>query len=174
MQVPQWWWRLLTNEELTPEDEFYFQWHITERCNKRCLHCYQDAHFTKELSLGNLHKVLAIMESTLSKWDRVGSISFTGGEPFIRQTDLFALLGEVDQIPKFSFYDILTNGSLITDDIVTLLKQAQKLRRIQISLEGSTPGVNDHIRGQGSFAEIISAIRKLKQNNFTVSEVGCQ
>ena len=35
------------------------------------------------------------MERTLSKWGRVGSISFTGGEPFIHQTELFALLERV-------------------------------------------------------------------------------
>ena len=23
-------------------DEFYVQWHITEKCNLRCPHCYQE------------------------------------------------------------------------------------------------------------------------------------
>jgi MoaA/NifB/PqqE/SkfB family radical SAM enzyme len=29
-------------QELTIDEEFYFQWHLTERCNRACRHCYQD------------------------------------------------------------------------------------------------------------------------------------
>lgn len=105
----------------------------------------------------------------MSKWNRVGSISFTGGEPFIRQSDLLALMSEVDQIPIFAFYDILTNGSLLTDNVLGSLKRAKKLRRVQMSLEGSTPNINDAIRGDGSFNETINSIRKLKKHGFTVS-----
>ena len=103
------------NAELNPLDEFYFQWHITERCNKHCRHCYQNGHPTEDLSLSKLGLVLDRMEEALVKWDRQGSLSFTGGEPFLRQTELFALMERVDQIPSFAYYDILTNDSPILE-----------------------------------------------------------
>ena len=155
--------------ELNATDEFYFQWHITERCNKHCRHCYQNGHPTEDLPLSKLELVLERMEEALVKWDRQGSLSLTGGEPFIRQAELFALMNRVDQIPSFAYYDILSNGSLISDDIATALKKQRKLRRIQVSLEGSKPEINDAIRGEGSYQETLNAIRKMKRHDLTVS-----
>ena len=150
-------------------DEFYFQWHITERCNKYCRHCYQNGHPTKDLSLADLELVLGRMEEALAKWDSQGSLSFTGGEPFIRRAELFALMGRVDQMHSFAYYDILSNGSLISDDVAGALRNQHKLRRVQVSLEGSKPEINDAIRGDGSYMETLSSIRKMKRHGLTVS-----
>lgn len=124
--------------ELSATDEFYFQWHITERCNKHCRHCYQNGHPMRELPLADLESILTCMDEALIKWDRQGSLSFTGGEPFVRQPDLFALMDRVDHLDSFAYYDILTNGSRLSDDIAHELKSHNKLRRIQVSLEGSS------------------------------------
>jgi len=157
------------NVELNPLDEFYFQWHITERCNKHCRHCYQNGHPTEDLPLAKLGLVLDRMEEALVKWDRQGSLSFTGGEPFVRRTELFALMDRVDQIPNFTYYDVLTNGSLISGDVAAALKDQCKLRRVQVSLEGSAPAINDAIRGDGSYRETLDAIREMKRRGLTVS-----
>ncbi|MCJ7509145.1 MAG: radical SAM protein, partial [candidate division Zixibacteria bacterium] len=155
--------------ELSVTDEFYFQWHITERCNKHCRHCYQNGHPTEDLPLADLELVLGRMEEALVKWDRQGSISFTGGEPFVRRLELFALMDRVDQMHSFAYYDILTNGSLISDDVAVALGNQRKLRRVQVSLEGSKPAINDTIRGDGSYQETLGAIRKMKKHGLTVS-----
>jgi radical SAM protein with 4Fe4S-binding SPASM domain len=155
--------------ELTTADEFYFQWHVTERCNKHCRHCYQNGHPVNDLPLAKLKLVLDYMVGALVKWDRQGSLSFTGGEPFVRQAELFSLMDEVDGSGAFAYYDILTNGSLISSDIVSALKNQRKLRRVQVSLEGSTPDINDAIRGDGSYQETLDAIREMKRNNLTVA-----
>ena len=156
------------SKDLDPSDEFYFQWHITERCNKHCRHCYQNGHLMEELPLPKLGLVLDRMEEALVKWDRQGSLSFTGGEPFIRRTELFTLMDRVDQILSFTYYDILTNGSLLTDDVIESFKKQKKLRRVQVSLEGSTPEINDSIRGEGSYTETLDAIRRMKGQDITV------
>lgn len=156
-------------EDLYSIDEFYFQWHITERCNKHCSHCYQNGHPVNDLPLSDLEKIIDCMDEALVKWDRQGSLSFTGGEPFIRQNELFTLMRRIDEIPRFEYYDILTNGSLITDDVVHQLSNLSKLRRVQVSLEGSTPEINDAIRGKGSLRETVNAIRKMKEKGLTVS-----
>ena len=120
--------------QLNFEDEFYFQWHITERCNKHCRHCYQNSHPTQELPLADLESVLRRMDEALVKWERQGTLSFTGGEPFMRHDELFALMDQVDYLDSFSYYDVLTNGSLISDDVAHALKKQKKLRRGQGSL----------------------------------------
>ncbi|MFC2058501.1 radical SAM protein [Chloroflexota bacterium] len=138
-------------------DEFYFQWHITERCNKHCRHCYQNGHPSKELPLDDLAVILERMDEALQKWDRIGSLSLTGGEPFLRRLELLELMDRVDHLDSFAYYDILTNGSLISTDVAQELKAHSKLRRIQVSLEGSTPAINDAIRGGGSYDQTLQA-----------------
>lgn len=150
-------------------DEFYFQWHLTERCNRHCRHCYQSGEPCRELSLSDLEAVLNRMDEALFKWEKKGSLSLTGGEPFLRKEDLYSLMSSIDKRASFAFYDILTNGSLISDDEALRLKEHPKLRRIQVSLEGATPETNDAIRGIGSFKETFMAIRRLKDHGLTIS-----
>jgi radical SAM protein with 4Fe4S-binding SPASM domain len=109
------------------------------------------------------------MEEALVKWGRWGSLSLTGGEPFVRQSELFALMRRIDQMHSFVFYDVLTNGSLVSDDVAIELKSLKRLRRVQVSLESSKPEVNDAIRGVQAFEETLRAIRTLKRHGLAVS-----
>lgn len=151
------------------DDEFYFQWHLTERCNRACKHCYQDGRPLGELSLEKLFTIVDKMEEALRKWGKQGTLSLTGGEPFIRKADLYALMDRVDKSENILFYDILTNGSLISDADASSLKMHPRLRRIQVSLEGATAETNDAVRGPGSFDSTLAAIARLRNNAIPVS-----
>lgn len=155
--------------ELALDDEFYFQWHLTERCNRACKHCYQDGSPSHELPLEDLLTIIEKMEEALLKWGKQGTLSLTGGEPFIRRADLYALMDRVDQSENILYYDILTNGSLISDAEVRLLAGRSRLRRVQVSLEGATAATNDAVRGSGSFDSTIAAIARLRDNGISVS-----
>ena len=151
-------------------NEFYFQWHITEKCNFRCKHCYHaDYTSQNELSLNELILIADKIDSTLKKWGKDGTISITGGEPFMVMEKLYPLLQYINDLETISHFDVLTNGSLLDDDSLTELKKFKKLRRIQVSLEAADPKLNDSIRGNGSFGKTISAIRLLKKNGFQVA-----
>ena len=54
-------------QELTIDEEFYFQWHLTERCNRACRHCYQDGSPTSELGLNDLLTIVDLMEGATAK-----------------------------------------------------------------------------------------------------------
>jgi MoaA/NifB/PqqE/SkfB family radical SAM enzyme len=72
-------------------DEFYIQWHITDRCNLRCPHCYQEVYNSKsELSLSDLRKIADQITNALKKWKKKGRIALTGGEPFLK-SEIFPL-----------------------------------------------------------------------------------
>ena len=151
-------------------NEFYFQWHITEKCNLRCQHCYHsDYSSNNELSLDNLITIADKIDKTLQKWGKSGSLSITGGEPLLRKDNLFKLAERLDILPSLAYFDILTNGSLIDKPTANKLKTFKKLRRVQLSLEGACKEVNDNIRGEGSFEKTISAIRLLKDNHFKIA-----
>jgi MoaA/NifB/PqqE/SkfB family radical SAM enzyme len=52
--------------EIPHGEEFYFQWHLTERCNRACKHCYQNG-ISPELPLSTLLEVLDKIEELSSK-----------------------------------------------------------------------------------------------------------
>ena len=141
--------------------DFYFQWHITDKCNLRCTHCYQE-NYTDilDMSLEELKVIAKKLFKTLSKWGKKGDISITGGEPFIRK-DLLSFLEYLDSSEDVSNLDILSNGTMLTDDIVKRLKLIRKLHRVQVSLDGASPKTHDEIRGRGTFERAINGIRVL-------------
>lgn len=156
--------------EFCADEEFYFQWHITEKCNLRCAHCYHSSYQSSgEYSLEQLEASLKLMEEALRVWQRKGSFSLTGGEPFLRRRKLFRLMDLLDASNVVAYYDILTNGSLICDQDIRRLKGAPKLRRIQLSLEGATAEENDVIRGDRSYACTLDTIDLLKGAGLEVS-----
>jgi len=147
---------------------FYFQWHITDKCNLQCSHCYQDNYTdSSDMSIEELKDIANKLYTTLSKWKKKGDISITGGEPFIRK-DLFPFLEYLDSSQEVSHLHILSNGTLITDEVVEKLKKFTKLDSIQISLDGSSPETHDRIRGPGNFKKAIKGIRILINNRMDV------
>jgi MoaA/NifB/PqqE/SkfB family radical SAM enzyme len=111
--------------------DFYIQWHITNRCNLRCSHCYQDT-YTSEMDMP-MPEMIEIVNNnifpTLSKWNKKGDFSITGGEPFLRR-DIFDLMDVIESSDYASRMDILSNGTFITDSIMEKLKDYPKLRYV--------------------------------------------
>lgn len=137
---------------------FHIQWHITDRCNWNCKHCYQEGEYLgKELDTEGMFHVLNQYVDILKLWKIKGSLNITGGEPFVRE-DFFQILEKVNENRDVIHrVGVMTNGSFINNEIVRRLKELG-VQHIQISLEG-TKDSNDDIRGSGTFEKIINAAR---------------
>ena len=144
---------------------FHLQWHITERCNLKCKHCYFDEKFLKnELSLNQLFEILKQYFKLLKKWKlprKASRISITGGEPLVRD-DFFEFLEKCYQNKEKTRYGILTNGILLNNEKISKLKRF-KIDYAQVSLEGMEKK-NDEIRGKGTFEKIVKAAELLVKN----------
>jgi radical SAM protein with 4Fe4S-binding SPASM domain len=150
-------------KEICYDQEFYFQWHITERCNLRCKHCYHENYDSKgELCSEELLQVLDLLDKAAAKWGKLASLSITGGEPLLRLNEIEQIVDSIESKEHVYYFDLLTNGTLLDDNALSFLSKSTKLRRVQLSLEGSDSVKNDEIRGQGSFEKIIGGIRLLK------------
>ncbi len=143
------------------------QWHLTERCNLRCSHCYQETNLGEELGFQDLLRILEQYKDLLVQWRGNGSqipvrghITVTGGEPFIRRDFLDLLEIFSDNREHFSFA-ILTNGSFID---AAMARRLHKLNPtfVQVSIEGAQV-THDIIRGPGNFERTISALKYLVQ-----------
>ena len=144
---------------------FILQWHLSENCNLRCLHCYQEDHKPVCISFNKLEHIYNEFINLIDKLGMNGHINITGGEPLCNP-HLFKLLDLIKKDNRVSF-SILTNGTLITRDIAKKLKEYEPYY-VQVSLEGGKK-VNDFIRGKGTYKQIGEGIKKLKREGIFTS-----
>ena len=130
---------------------------ITNRCNLRCRYCY---HFSGP---GDVDKDLPKAE-----WLRffeelnhcaVMNVILAGGEPFFRE-DLRELIEGI--VANGMRFNILSNGTLITEDMAEFLFSTGRCDGVQVSIDGSKPKTHDACRGKGSFDRAIKGIKRLK------------
>lgn len=138
-----------------------FQWHITNRCNLRCLHCYQTTYDDRsELSLSQIEEVLCQIDDFSRENPRQSRIhlTITGGEPFLFR-HLETLLEKVHHNRNIKSYSLLSNGHRVDAAHIQLLKKYPP-SSVQISLDGMRKN-HEVIRGQGSFEKAVQGIQRL-------------
>ncbi len=134
---------------------------LTNRCNFHCKHCFA-SRYKKEVNELPLDVVVRVIHEANEL--NVLNVALTGGEPFLRK-DLFEILEAINNEEMSTL--LLTNGSLVTEKIAKRLSKYNKLR-IQVSLEGSRPEINDVIRGKGTFELALRGIKNLIREGSTV------
>lgn len=138
------------------KQRFYVQWHLTDQCNLRCKHCYQENETCKCMSYKDAVKALDKLTEYLdTKKDFVPQINLTGGEPLL-YPNLFAL---VDEIRRRGYkWALLTNGLLLLEnsELIENIKERYPVF-VQVSLEGGQV-INDSIRGEGTYEKIGKAM----------------
>lgn len=150
--------------------EFFVQWHLTEKCNLRCRHCYQEGRCADEMSLPEIKEVIVEVSDMIKAWSETYKVDFsrsmniTGGEPLLRR-DLFEILGQVKR-HGFDAY-LLTNGTLVGKEDAKKLVDLG-INGVQVSIEGCEE-VHDEIRGRGSFTASVAGIENLIDAGLTVT-----
>lgn len=138
------------------------QWHLSDRCNLRCTHCYQPSYRGGEEGLAQWLPRLEAFRAFLRPVGQQPAIpsrlTLTGGEPFA-----------LDQFPEFLeivaglrdefTFAILTNGTLIDAALARRLRDWSPAY-VQVSIDGSA-ATHDAIRGEGNFVRAVSGIRAL-------------
>jgi AdoMet-dependent heme synthase len=142
--------------------DFFIQWHLTDRCNLNCRHCYQEGPSSGEMPLPEIRSVVGEIGEMIKAWSDAYEIAFspsfnvTGGEPFLRR-DLFEIL-EIMGRHGFDLY-LLSNGILIDRTKAEYLARLS-VKGVQISLEGPEE-IHESIRGRGSFSSSLKGISHL-------------
>ena len=149
---------------------FFIQWHLTERCNLACRHCYQSETKGDELSLREISQVLDEISEMLHDWATLygmelsPGINVTGGEPFLRA----GFLEILEEIRARSLnLHILSNGTLIDGEKAGILARLG-VSGVQVSMEGPE-FIHDRIRGKGSFSSATAGIRHLVDSGIPVT-----
>lgn len=136
---------------------------VTDKCNLRCKHCYLEASSgkTKMLSLEDFKKILSELEKNM-----VVNVEFTGGELFINP-DIYEILNLAYQ--KFTIIGILTNGTILKDNVLKLLTQNRDRTVVNVSIDSTNSEIHDQFRGvPGAFYKTCENVKRMTQNGIKV------
>lgn len=145
---------------------FVLQWHLSENCNLKCLHCYQENHVPVCLKYEELVNIYNQYKELLKSLKMKGHINITGGEPLCNPF-LFQILDLIKKDTDLISFSILTNGTLITKEIARKIKTYNP-SYVQVSLEGGKK-MNDYIRGKGTYKKISEGITNLRNEGIFTS-----
>ena len=150
---------------------FTLQWHLTAKCQQKCLHCYMHDEPTYKIELKNelnykdCLKILDDFLITTKNWKAKGCINFTGGDPLLKP-EIYKLIKRASE--NGMIVGILGNPNLLTYKVAEKLKYSG-LSRYQISIDGMEK-THDWFRGRkGSFRKALGAIEIL--NNVGIRSV---
>lgn len=139
---------------------------ITNKCNLRCVHCYEgDTHTQLESPL-----TLAQWKSLIDQVIQAGveRIIIIGGEPCCCQNVQEILTYLVKTKPENIQVTFFTNATLLSEDLIDTISRGKI--SVKVSLYGATEEIHDAItRVPGSFAKTVSSIRRLIHKKIPVN-----
>jgi SynChlorMet cassette radical SAM/SPASM protein ScmE len=136
---------------------------ITRKCNLKCDYClYFSSPAEADLDLPAEEWLLFFEELNRCA---VMNVTLSGGEPFCRP-DLKEIIEGITA--NKMRYSILTNGTLISEEMAGFLSSTKRCDGIQISLDGSNPKIHDSFRGEGTFCKAKDAIQLLRSHQLPV------
>jgi mycofactocin radical SAM maturase len=151
--------RLVDHFEAGLEAPICLTWELTYACNLACVHCLSSSgrRDPRELTTAECKSIIDELERM-----QVFYVNIGGGEPTVRR-DFWEL---VDYATAHSVgVKFSTNGSRITPEIAQRIAASDYVD-VQISLDGATAEVNDHVRGAGSYATAMGAMQHLADAGF--------
>jgi SynChlorMet cassette radical SAM/SPASM protein ScmE len=131
---------------------------LTGKCNLSCLYCFYANNMQKKHDL-KTDDWLSIIKELGNLTAR--RVTLSGGEVFTR-SDIFDIIdGIIDNRMRYS---ILSNGTLITKDLLKKFDQGKRRLRldfVQISIDGSNADIHNLSRPPNSFSNAINGLRLL-------------
>lgn len=138
------------------------QFHLTNKCNLRCIHCYMDSGITRYEEV-SVEKWKEVIDRAAARYGEI-FLSLTGGEPLLYKGYLEILRFAKES--KGASTGMISNGMLLDENKIKELEKY--LDNIQISLDGATAAVNDRIRGKGVFNRVTQSLRMLGNSKIRV------
>jgi mycofactocin biosynthetic radical S-adenosylmethionine protein MftC len=150
---------LVEQFELGLDAPICLTWELTYACNLACAHCLSSSgrRDPRELTTQQCEAVIDELQRM-----QVFYVNIGGGEPTIRPDFWHLLQYAVDHQVGVKFS---TNGVRITPERARFLAATDYVD-VQVSLDGATAEVNDHVRGPGSYDTGVRALHNLAAAGF--------
>jgi len=139
---------------------FGFQWHLTNRCNMRCTHCYAEEFDSRsDMSLSGLQSLADELFTCLARHEV--SVNLTGGEPLLLEY-LPELARYLQGFENLSRIDMISNGT-ICNSVLDELGSLENYGCTKVSCESGITSTNDAIRGEGNLASLCVNIPRIAE-----------
>jgi uncharacterized protein len=170
-----------------PENEAYIQQlvqmgtgnielDLAEACNLRCRYCYMSDNDALHHGLMSWETARQSVDLAFTRGASAEAIhiTFFGGEPLLNKPVLKQAIAYSQQLGaergKNVTYSMTTNGTLLDDEVIDLIKQYNF--GLMVSIDGP-PEVHDAVRpfahGEGSFAAAAGGVRRLMERRRSVT-----
>lgn len=145
-----------TPEHFLNAEVFTLQWHITQRCDLNCRHCY-DRSALEDVSLVQGITILEQMRNFCRTQHVAGQVSFSGGNPFLHPSfvALYRAAVERNLTPAIL-------GNPVNEHSLEQILEIEKPVFYQVSLEGLEQH-NDYIRGTGNYRAVMDFLELLQK-----------
>lgn len=136
---------------------------VTEKCNLRCKHCYLEASCEKS-SMITLEQFQGLVD--IFKKNHVLNLELTGGEIFVHPQAYEILKLALKQ---FATVAILTNGTVLSEKVLELLKTYKDKIVLNISIDSTNPSIHDEFRGmKGAFEATCKNVKRMTEAGLRV------
>lgn len=161
---------IVTENDLLPKKESKeytaavdFAWiEITQNCNLICRHCYEGSSRTERHPEMPYEQFVRVVEKL--KHLGVDRIQLVGGEPLMH-SQIKRLIEHITG--KFSFIEVFTNGTLLTEDMLDFMK-AHGIS-LAFSVYSDTASLHDYVtRTTGSYEKTLHHIRQATEQGIDV------
>jgi len=143
-----------------PETEV-IDWQVISRCTRKCKFCYGPIINEKKL---NFNECKQLIDKFIALGCKV--VGITGGEPLLHEN-----IGSILEYIKFKGLKIglNTNCDLYKNYRDLILKMVDAL---EIPLEAGNNKIHDSIRGNGSYSNILYALKDSYKNSNVIFRIG--
>jgi len=157
---------------------------LTENCNFRCKYCFIKNQESPDHNSGNMTLEVAIkgldffchrIAKDPKQFESEKTIVFYGGEPLLNWNVLKILLPKIEEyiqngkLPKKTILNMVTNGSLITNEIAETLKKHNV--QVSISIDGDSFATNSsriYADGRPVYRDIKRGFLVCKENGMNI------
>ena len=137
-------------------DLILFYVNPTDMCNANCPYCYLPKEVKsrgKNMTYQELRVIVEKAAKFFKSQNKKGSVIFHGTEPLLNKENVFQIVSEYN---KDLFFGVQTNGLALTEEDAQFIKKYQV--NIGISLDSPIEEINDFLRGEGHYKQIMKAL----------------
>lgn len=137
---------------------------ITNNCNLRCLHCYNESGCNHILD-DELSDAEILMFIDSIKYLKLFNFCFCGGETLLRKELIIKASKKLKENGVVNV-SMVTNGILLDEKTFLELREAG-VNKIQVSVDGATAESHDRLRNKkGAFDSTMNAIKMMVSHGF--------
>ena len=143
----------------------------TFACNARCVYCYEEGSVPLTMSAETEEQLVRYILDTCEK-DKPLLIRWFGGEPLLCVNTIDRVSRALTEAGVDFSSSMVSNGSLITSEIVEKMTGPWKLRDIQISMDGAEEDYRRrkrYIEYRGTYRGVMEAVSCMSAAGISVS-----